>query len=175
MKLWIFKALLLFCHCSVTLQQMVCSAVIFGRPIPHDCSVAIEGIKGAKDATSPEILVQRYFAEPQFMDPPFGALAPNPFNNDIVQMPKIWRFREFTFFSNQLMGDAATSEMKQLMVQAMTRNVPRCTYVFFRKRDNRETGDYLLVERHSCRCSLLGQGMLDRASRLGRCQHCKVR
>ena len=76
------------------ISQYICDSFTYGRPDPIDCASAIQSVKGGKPPPDPSIVEPRLFVEPQYLDPPFDAVSPNPFKNDIVQLPKIWRHSE---------------------------------------------------------------------------------
>ena len=79
----------------------VCDSHIYGRPAIVDCVSTLESIKGGKPPPDPSILLPRLFVEPQFLEPPFSGISPNPFDNDIVQIPKIYRNSRLVFGKNE--------------------------------------------------------------------------
>ena len=82
-------ALFLIC---VAKAEIICDTKTMGLPPDLDCSLALTTIKGAKKGDEEAIKARRMFIEPQFLSPPFSKVALNPFDNEIVQIPKIWRY-----------------------------------------------------------------------------------
>ena len=71
--------------------EVLCDGRILGRPLVDDCAYALSSIEGAKGGSTLSTVERRLFIEPQYLGPPFHKISPNPFDNTIVQIPKIWR------------------------------------------------------------------------------------
>lgn len=83
---------ILFSTWILARAEIVCNSNVCGRPRGNDCGHANLYIKGAPTPGSQEDLKIRFFAEPQFFNPPFSPLSASPWDVEIVQLPKIWRF-----------------------------------------------------------------------------------
>ena len=77
------------------LNVHICNSKAFGNPLRRDCGCINTLMKGFPLHPRPEDLNSRLFVEPQYTDPPFSDV-PNPYDVDIVQVPKIWRYGEYS-------------------------------------------------------------------------------
>lgn len=92
MTLWMLSiTLCLLAHQNMALCQLACDAGIYGKPFSNDCFVLYDQLPGEKLSPGIDKNEPRSFVEPKFLDPPF-APVPNPFNSQMVQLPKIWRY-----------------------------------------------------------------------------------
>ena len=66
---------------SVVVAETQCDKNTLGRPLAKYCSDALASIKGAEGGSKipGEILHSRLFIEPQYLEPAFHKVAPNPF------------------------------------------------------------------------------------------------
>lgn len=78
-------------YCPLVLSAS-CSAVIYGIPNIQDCHHALNWIPSARQPPSdPQSRQPRIFAEPQYLETPFGVLDDAYRPHAIVQLPKIWK------------------------------------------------------------------------------------
>ena len=73
-------------------SQNTCGDRVFGRTNLIDCASLLLDLPDAPQShdPTPKLLAHRWFAEPQFLDPPFSPLL-NQFEMTIEQIPKFWR------------------------------------------------------------------------------------
>lgn len=81
--------------------SIICNPVMFGIPVFNDCVDALQSIRSARPPPASWTTDSRLFVEPQFLNPPFALVSPNPFNNDIVQLPKIWGWSKSSYSSEE--------------------------------------------------------------------------
>ena len=78
-------------YCPFVLS-VSCSAAIYGAPNLQDCYEALYRIPTARQTPlDPPSQQLRIFAEPQYLQTPFGALDNAYRPHAIVQLPKIWK------------------------------------------------------------------------------------
>ena len=67
-----------------------CDKTLYGTPSLGACRATWSLIPEARDGHSPAAREHRLFVEPQYLRPPFSHVR-SPYENDIIQVPKIWR------------------------------------------------------------------------------------
>ena len=73
-----------------------CSAIIYGNPNVQDCIRALNWIPYSQESPSDPLSQQiRIYAEPQYLQTPFGALNNAYRPHAIVQLPKIWKHSQY--------------------------------------------------------------------------------
>ncbi len=78
-------------------SSAVCNSEVYGSPNQQDCAQALRNIPFATSGpSSPSSLQSHIFAEPQYMDPPFGGIDNMFPSHAIVQLPKIWKRSTFS-------------------------------------------------------------------------------
>ena len=88
---WVIMRLSLL-HCALV-DSTVCNGDVYGTPSKWDCYVALDQIPYAfPPRPNPFSQWPRIFAEPQYMDPPFGQIVNVYRPSAIVQLPKIYTF-----------------------------------------------------------------------------------
>lgn len=75
-----------------------CSATVYGAPSVGDCIQALNWIPFAQQSPSDPLSEQiRIFAEPQYLQTPFGALNNGYRPHAVVQLPKVWEHSKYIF------------------------------------------------------------------------------
>ena len=75
---------------SHSLSKRICDATLYGQPSRDDCEATLDLIPEAEHRGSPAARERHLFVEPQYLRPPFSTVQ-TPYENKIIQVPKIWR------------------------------------------------------------------------------------
>lgn len=96
----------LFLFVSHSLSRGICDAGLYGLPDPDACLEARTFLPESYQKDSLAVRIRRLFVEPQYLQPPFSAVR-TPYENNIVQVPKIWS----AGLSNEQRNDDLRSEI----------------------------------------------------------------
>ena len=74
---------------SLASSKSTCDLKLYGKVNDHDCFALYEQLPAepGQDLDEPHS-----FVEPKFLSPPFTPVW-NPFKTEMIQLPKIWRYR----------------------------------------------------------------------------------
>ena len=75
---------------SHSLSLYRCDAILYGTPGRSACWETFSLMPEAIRRDSPAATARHLFVEPQYLLPPFSPVR-NPYDNQIIQVPKIWR------------------------------------------------------------------------------------
>ena len=80
---------LLFTSTVFAFTSSTCNAKLYGQIKEYDC---FELYKQLPAEPAQDVEENHAFVEPKFLNPRF-TLVINPYNNEMIQLPKIWRYR----------------------------------------------------------------------------------
>ena len=81
--------ILAFLLLNLASSKSTCNLKLYGKVDDHDCFALYEQLP-AEPGQDPD--EPHSFVEPKFLSPPFAPVW-NPFKTEMIQLPKIWRYR----------------------------------------------------------------------------------
>lgn len=83
---------------SIQSLSILCAGNVYGKPRPADVLALSKSLPYMKYDPDGDMDKVRIFAEPEFFTPRFHGLV-NTWETDMVQLPRVWRYRELNLRS----------------------------------------------------------------------------